>query len=119
MAARMKGNKLADIFRQAAAAHQEQRFGDAQAGYKKILKRAPDDTDVLHLLGQSLIQEGRPEQAIRWLEKAVATGSADADACYDLGLAHRKAGNIAEAVCAYRGALEIQPDMLNAHLSLV
>ncbi|VAW79662.1 Glucans biosynthesis glucosyltransferase H, partial [hydrothermal vent metagenome] len=42
-----------------------------------------------------------------------------ADACYDLGLAHRKAGNIAEAVCAYRGALEIQPDMLNAHLSLV
>lgn len=119
MPTKLKSKKLAEIFRQAASAHQEQRFPDAQAGYRKILKSVPGDTNVLHLLGQSLIQEGRPEQAVRWLEKAVSAGTDNADVYYDLGLAQRKSGNGAEAAQAYRGALKIQPDMLNAHLSLV
>ncbi len=119
MSSHAKGKKLAEIFRQASAAHQEQRFADAQAGYRKILKSVPDEADVLHLLGQSLIQEGRAEQAIRWLEKAVAAAPGNVDAWYDLGLANRKSGHSEEAARAYRGALDIQPDLLNAHLSLV
>lgn len=119
MTARMKGGKLAELFRKAAAAHQAQRYREAQAGYQKILKRVPDDLDVLHLLGQSLIQDGRPDLAIGWLKKAVATESASADAYYDLGLAYRKSGQNAEAAQAYRRVLKIKPDTLQAHLSLV
>ncbi|TCK17508.1 methyltransferase family protein [Thiogranum longum] len=119
MATQMNGNKLAKLFRQAAAAHQAQQYREAQAGYQKILKWVPDDSDVLHLLGQSLIQDGRPDRAIRWLKKAVATNPASADAFYDLGLAYRKSGQNAEAVQAYQRVLKLKPDTLNAHLSLV
>jgi tetratricopeptide (TPR) repeat protein len=115
----MNGEKLAEIFRQAAAAHQAQQYQQAQAGYREILKWVPDDSGVLHLLGQSLIQDGRPAMAIRWLKKAVATDSTNADALYDLGLAYRKSGQNAEATRAYRRVLKMQPDTLNAHLSLV
>jgi len=115
----MNGQKLADIFRQAAAAHQAQQYREAQAGYQEILKWVPDDADVLYLLGQSLIEEGRPGLAIRWLKKSVAAGSGSADTYYDLGRAYHKSGQDAEAVRAYKKALKIQPDRLNAHQSLV
>lgn len=119
MAAVMDGDKLANIFRQATAAHQQQKFRDAQAGYTKILKWIPDHFDVLHLLGQSFIEEGRPSQAVRWLRQASAIQPDNADVCYDLGLAYRTTGQNALATRAYNRALEIEPDRLNAHLSLV
>jgi hypothetical protein len=115
----MNGDKLAGIFRKAAAAHQQKRYRAAQAGYEKILKWVPDHFDVLHLLGQSLIEEGRPAQAVRWLKKAIAVNADSADACYDLGLAYRQSGQNERAARAYYRALEIEPDRLNAHLSLV
>jgi hypothetical protein len=119
MAARMDGQKLAGIFRQAAAAHEQQRFREAQAGYAKVLKWDPGNFDVLHLMGQSLVQDGRAAEAVRWLKRAVEVNPGSADACYDLGLAYRKTGRFDRAARAYRRALEIQPDLLNAHLSLV
>lgn len=119
MAAVMDSDKLANIFRQASAAHQQQHFREAQAGYTKILKWAPEHFDVLQLLGQSFIEEGRPSQAVRWLRQAIAVNPESADACYDLGLAYRKIGQIAQATRAYNRALELEPDRLNTHLSLV
>ncbi len=119
MAAVMDGDKLANIFRQASSAHQQKRFREAQAGYAKILKWVPEHFDVLHLLGQSFIEEGRPSEAVRWLRQAIAAKPDSADASYDLGLAYRKTGQIAQATRAYYRALEIEPDRLNAHLSLV
>ena len=119
MAAAIRADKLAGIFRQAAAAHQEKRFRAAQAGYQKILKRVPDHFDVLHLLGQSFIEDGNPAQAVRWLNKAVKSDPGSADAWYDLGLAYRKSGQNERAAGAYYRSLDIEPDRLEAHLSLV
>jgi predicted O-methyltransferase YrrM len=119
MAAATNAEQLARLFRKAAAAHQQKRFREAQAGYEKILKRVPEHFDVLHLLGQSLIQDGRPAQAVRWLRRAIQIKPDSADACYDLGLAYRKSGQNEQAAHAYYRALEIQPDRLEAHLSLV
>ncbi len=119
MAAVMDDEKLATIFRHASAAHQQQHFREAQAGYAKILKWMPEHFDVLHLLGQSFIEEGRASQAVRWLRQAIAINPESADASYDLGMAYRKTGQISQATRAYNRALEIEPDRLNAHLSLV
>ncbi|MDT8387415.1 MAG: tetratricopeptide repeat protein [Thiogranum sp.] len=114
----MSGKQLAEIFRQAAEAHQHQRHAEAQAGYRRILQLVPAHFDVLHLLGQSLIEAGQPHDAIEWLRKAVAANPASTDACFDLGLAQRKAGQSDQAVQSFHRVLELQPDYLKAHLSL-
>jgi tetratricopeptide (TPR) repeat protein len=113
------GKQLAEIFRKATQAHQEGRYADAEKGYRKIARRAPDHFDVLHLLGQCLIQSQSFSQAVPWLEKAVRVNPACADAWSDLGLACRKSGENRAARSAFLKVLALEPDYLKAHLSLV
>lgn len=119
MARQQSSKPLAQLFREATEADRQGHYPQAQSGYQKILQQAPDNFDVLHLLGQSLIKSGQFGVAIGWLNRAVRINADSAEAHYDLGLACRKSGQYAIAAQAYRRALDIQPDFLKAHLSLV
>jgi predicted Zn-dependent protease len=57
-----------------------------------------------------LIDQDRPEEAIRLLEPYLAGHPDDAEALYQLGSAHDSAGHEADAVEPYRRALELGLD---------
>lgn len=119
MVAAQNGKHLAEVIRQASEAHQQGRYTEAVTGYRQVLRRAPDNFDVLHLLGQCLIQGMQFSRAVPWLEKAVRVDPTSVDAWFDLGLACRKSGKNQAAESAYLKVLALEPDFLKAHLSLV
>lgn len=71
-------------------------------------------------IGAYLIQLGRPDEAVSWLEKALA---APRYACpffayYNLGQVHEEIGDLHAAENNYRCALEENPDYTLARVSL-
>ncbi|WP_455235421.1 tetratricopeptide repeat protein [Thiogranum longum] len=111
--------QVADVFRLAQAAYRDGRYSEARAACEQILEYDPERCDVLHLLGCSLIEEGRPAQAVRWLKKVVGSDTANADVCFHLGLAYRKSGQSDRAEHAFRRALDMRPDFPDARQALV
>jgi Flp pilus assembly protein TadD len=66
----------------------------------------PDDGDLLHGLGRSLLRLGRNEEAETWLRSSIRHGRKDVHAAYDLGLALARQGKRSEARHAFRAALK-------------
>jgi len=113
--------RQADIFRdfQAAFAHDRAGRRDrAEALYRKVLQKAPDHADALHLLGVIAHERGRHERAIRLIEQALAILPDHSAAHMNLGNALRAAGRRADAAESYRRAITIQPDYAIAHCNL-
>src|SRR6516164_6556304 len=104
---------------QAAFAHDRAGRRDrAEALYSKVLQKAPDHADALHLLGVIAHERGRHERAIRLIEQALAILPDHSAAHMNLGNALRAAGRRADAAESYRRAITIQPDYAIAHCNL-
>ncbi|MEP9376033.1 tetratricopeptide repeat protein [Aquabacter sp. CN5-332] len=65
-----------------------EQFEDAARCYRKILKRAPDNADVLNLLGMVRARQNRFDDAIDLYRSALARKPGDAKAWFNLGLAY-------------------------------
>src|SRR5438034_2476986 len=102
----------------AFAQHQAGRLERAAALCRKILNKAHDNPDALHLLGVIALREGRPERAIQLIGKAVIVLPDFAEAHANLGNAQHAAGRPAEACASYRVAIAIRPDYAPAHNNL-
>ena len=98
------------LMRQAISLHQDQRFNDAVAVYRKILMMYPGNADALTNFGCALLEIGRASEAIDRLHEAVAADAGSADAQSYLGNALQVAGDWEAAEAAYRAALDIEPD---------
>ena len=98
--------------------HQAGRFERAANLYRKILNKAPDNPDALHLLGLLALREGRAERAVQLIGKAVTMLPNSAEAHSNLGNSQRAAGRPAEACACYRRAIAAQPDFALAHNNL-
>ncbi len=87
--------------------HQAGRLREAEAIYHEVLRDAPDQTDVLHLLGVVAYQTGRLDEAAEHIERAIA-GNARVAAYHDnLGLVYRALRRIDEAVHHGRRAVAL------------
>jgi tetratricopeptide (TPR) repeat protein len=71
---------------------------------REILQREPDNPGVNHNLGNALLAEGKPEEAISYLERASRLNSAG-DNTYLLARAYAGAGNYEKAQAAAQTAL--------------
>src|SRR5438105_10283453 len=60
--------------------HRAGRLERASAIYRKILNKAPDNPDALHLLGVIALGDRRPERAIQLIGRAVAVSPRSAEA---------------------------------------
>ena len=113
--------RQADILRdfQAAFAHdQAGRRDRAEALYRKVLQKAPDHVDAMHLLGVIAHERGRHKRAIQLIERAIAILPDFPAAHLNLGNALRAAGRRADAAESYRRALALDPDYARAHCNL-
>ena len=72
------------------------RLDEAQRLFQLALKSDPEFQDALVGLGRTLVTIGQAEQAVPFLEKAIALDAHDQVAVYQLAQAHRALGHTAE-----------------------
>ena len=102
----------------AMAAHQTGQLAAAEAAYRRILTKTPDDVQTLHMLGLLCGQSGRLPEGIALIERALKSDPAIAQAHYGLASLQLKAGESAAAERGFRRAGELAPDFAGAHFAL-
>jgi predicted O-linked N-acetylglucosamine transferase (SPINDLY family) len=110
----MNGNdpqtQLKAAFDRALAAYQAGAWANAEVGFRDFLKLVPDHPDALHLLGLSLHFQGRSDDGIGLIRRAIAVFSGNPAYHNNLGNVLVDCGNGAGAEAAYRRATEVRPD---------
>jgi predicted TPR repeat methyltransferase len=98
--------------------HRAGRFEEAEATYRTLLRRRPNDPDVSHFLGVLLHQTGRSGEALRLINRAIVLAPTYPDAYNNLGNVLKELGRFEEAEAAYRRAIALRPDCADAYNNL-
>jgi predicted O-linked N-acetylglucosamine transferase (SPINDLY family) len=110
-----KGQDVAAVFAEAVANHQAGRLAEAQAGYKRVLKKRPNHFQSLHLLGISEHEAGNSEAAARSLWRALLVDPQSASAHSDLSIVLIALRRLDEALASCDKAIALKADFANAH----
>jgi predicted TPR repeat methyltransferase len=105
----MNEAQTAALLKEALAAHQAGRLGEARTRYRQVLALAPRQFDALHLLGVVMRQQGEAAQAVERITQALAINPAQATAHCNLGAALQDLGRSDEALASYDRALQLNP----------
>jgi len=102
----------------AFAAYREGRHADVQSLCRRLLQDLPNYFDAMHLLGVSVLECGRFEEATQILERAVALDQCSADAHSNLGHALFNLKRYDEARARLEKALALKPNFPTAQRNL-
>ena len=102
------------LFQQALQLHEQGRLNEAENIYRQILETAPDNADVLNLLGLIAQAKGMHSQATELFYHAVKQAPKHAPFWFNLGLSLENDNKPIEALQAYQTALELKPDFKEA-----
>ncbi|MBI1336972.1 MAG: tetratricopeptide repeat protein [Phycisphaera sp.] len=69
----------------------------AEAAYRRLIKRTPEDAQSLNNLAYLLVEDGRAKEAVPMAEKALAVAGNDVQVLDTLGWVYFKAGNTEKA----------------------
>jgi serine/threonine-protein kinase len=101
------------------------RGAEAEAVFRDLADRRPENPRHLVCLGSYLKHRGRSDEAGPILDRSLAACREairlkpnDAAADFNLGNALREQGKLPEAVAAYREAIQLRPDYADAHHEL-
>ncbi len=86
----------------------------AQALYREIMEKRPKNPEALSHMGMILQKQGRAQEALGYLEKAIKAGGGDAIQYTNLGIVQNSLGRTEEAIESYRQALKHDPKDLHA-----
>jgi len=106
------------LLHQALNQHKAGKLVQAEKLYRNILRFDPQHADALHLLGVAAYQQGRNQQAVDWISRAIAINTRSATYHSNLGAALRAAGCLPEAVSSFRQALALTPENAEIHYNL-
>jgi tetratricopeptide (TPR) repeat protein len=109
---------IGDTLRLAFENHRQGNLKQAELFYKKILKKQPDNPDVLHMLGVLSCQRLNYDSAIKYIEKALRFRSDNPEAHCNLGVALQEKGRLDEAIAHYRRAIELNSSFAKAYCNL-
>ncbi|WP_420477334.1 tetratricopeptide repeat protein, partial [Noviherbaspirillum sp. ST9] len=103
--------------------HRTGHLQEAEDAYKRILQASPDHVDALHSLGLLHHHRGDNSAAASLIRQAIdvqaKSGCGAAARLYsNLGLVLEADGKIVEAITAFRQAVELEPDDVEACLNL-
>ena len=105
------------ILNLASKHHRDGNYREAAALYHKVLSVAPENPDILHMLGMLSIQTGRNKEAVRFIRKAVGYKKTAAYLT-NLAAALQNLGENEEAITACRQAILIRQDNFSAYNTL-
>jgi len=103
------------LFAQAQAAHASGNLAEAQAGYKKVLKKRSDHFGAWHMLGVCELLSADYEAAVRALKRALLLDSRSAAVHSDLGITLKAQQKYADALPCFDKAIALRPNFANAH----
>jgi Flp pilus assembly protein TadD len=109
---------IATRFAQAVQHHEAGRLVEAEALYRGILREAPRQVQVLHLLGVLAHQLGRPHEAIELIGQALTLHGPQPLFHSNLSAAYLAAGLLGEAEAQARAAVQLKPDLADAQNNL-
>lgn len=98
------------LFQQALAAHEQGRFDEAEQIYRQILETAPENPDVLNLLGLVAQAKGVHNQAIELFYKAIKQAPKHAPFYFNLAVSLAASGHDVEALDNIQKACDLAPD---------
>ena len=102
-------------FHDAVRNHQAGRLREAISAYENLLRRTPDDADLLQLLGVALGQLGRHADGVRFLARSVELEPNRASVLLNLARALHTLGREAEALEACNRALALDASLAAAY----
>ncbi len=102
------------MFQQALALHEQGQFDEAENLYRQILETAPQNPDVLNLLGLVAQAKGIHNEAVELFYKAVCEAPTHAPFYFNLALSLDLWDKPHEALDNYRKALKIDPGIKEA-----
>ena len=102
------------LFDEAVAHHQAGRLEQAEAGYQKILTAHPSHADTLHLLGLIAYRRAHYARALELITQAIQRHATQPLFFYNQGLVYQALRQWGEAERAYRHALSLKPDYIDA-----
>jgi len=111
--------KINKAIQSAVENHQKGNLKEAESLYKKILKKQPDNPDILHKLGLLLCQLANYDLAIQYIRKALKLKPSDIASAYcNLAIALQEKGQLDEAITHYQKAIELNPSLASAYCNL-
>lgn len=102
------------LLMRAIEAHKGGRFAEAEAGYRRVLRRRPNDADALNFLGMMRVQTGELGQGLELLRRSVKSQPRNPHAWTNLGNALTANKALDEALAAFATATELAPTMAEA-----
>ncbi len=110
--------QLTDWLQQAIQAQQRGQLTEAEALYRQILQRHPQQVEALHFLGVLAAQRSQYEPAVELIRQALELNPQYADAWNNLGNVLTALERPEEAADAYRRTVELIPGHVGAYSNL-
>jgi protein O-GlcNAc transferase len=111
----MASDPHATMLQAALALQQQGNLEEARRKYESIIARDPRNFNALQLCGVVAIQQEAYRDAVKLIRRALALRGNDAPVLTNLGIAHQKLGQIAEALESFDKAIAAKPDFASAH----
>jgi len=112
-------SELAPMLIASGLAHQrEGRLSPAERCYLAALRLDPANARATYLMGVLALQSGNADGALAYLSRVIAALEDDADALYNMGMAHVLALDLGAAERWFRKALSADPDHTASHFGL-
>ena len=102
-------SSISEKLQQGVEVHQGGDYQRAEAVYKEVLAKSPNNVDALHLLGLVLIHTKRPEGGVELIDRALAIRPNDAEAHNNRGAALMALKRFDEALASFEAALSLRP----------
>ncbi len=96
----------------------QNRIVEAEKLDDELLKTSPNDALALIYRGQIELLNGKPEVAIHTLQAALRSDPQNTAGYYRLGVAFSQTGDWPQAEGAWQKAVQLNPDLSDAHLAL-
>jgi predicted TPR repeat methyltransferase len=112
------GDDLHQRLLSAIGLHQKGKVQDAMGTYREILAAFPNHPDALHFMGVAEAQTGHPDEAVKYISRALDIVPDHPDALNNRGNAFKRLGRLKDAEADYRKALAVRADDVNAMSNL-
>jgi len=106
------------LLERGVAAQRADRLDDAEAAYRDVLTRDPENADGLHLMGLVAARRGDTTTAIDLIERAIQRRPDMPMFHFNLAQALVRVGKTHDAAAALRRAIDLAPDYAAAHAAL-
>ncbi|MBM4146919.1 MAG: tetratricopeptide repeat protein [Nitrospira sp.] len=85
---------------------------------EKILKRQPNNVEILHFLGIIYAELKNYDSAIYYLQRSLKLNPINANGMLALGMSFQHKGSLDDAITYYKKTIEIKPDYADAYENL-